>query len=84
MRQWGRGQIDEKTHIESDVRDFFVAKGLEVVDMRDEGGRLWVVGDKTEIRDIVNEAIAKFEISGKYAASKDIKNKAGWCTKTDK
>lgn len=75
---------NEKTHIESDVRDFFVAKGLEVVDMRDEGGRLWVVGDKTEIRDIVNEAIAKFEISGKYAASKDIKNKAGWCTKTDK
>lgn len=36
------------------------------------------------IRNIVNAAIAKFGISGKYAVGKEIKNKNGWCTKTDK
>ncbi|MBQ6089650.1 MAG: hypothetical protein IJL07_00045 [Lachnospiraceae bacterium] len=74
----------EKNHSESAVREFFESKGLEVVDNRDHGGRLWVVGEKSAIRDIINAAIAKFGISGKYAAGNEIKNKNGWCTKTDK
>jgi hypothetical protein len=74
----------EKNHENSNVRSFFEDNGLEVVDNRDRGGRLWVVGEKAVIRNIVNDAIAKFRISGKYASGKDIKNKNGWCTKTDK
>lgn len=73
-----------KSHADSEVKRFFEGRGLEVVDKRSEGGRLWVIGDKTAIRDDVNEAISKFKISGKYALSKEIKNRNGWCTKTDK
>lgn len=72
------------SHTNSQVRIFFEEKGLEVVDKRDEGGRLWVIGEKTNIRDIVNIATLKFHISGKYAKGKEIKNRSGWYTKTDK
>lgn len=68
----------------SDVRNFFEKNGLKVVDNRNVNGRLWVVGEKLEIRNIVNEAITKFGISGKYASSKEIKNRTGWFTKTKK
>lgn len=74
----------EKNHANSEVRRFFEDNGLEVVDNRDQGGRLWVVGEKVSIRNIVNATIAKFGISGKYASGKEIKNRNGWCTKTDK
>jgi DNA helicase IV len=74
----------EKNYADSAVRRFFEDNGLEVVDNRERGGRLWVVGEKSAIRNIVNAALAKFGISGKYATEKDIKNKNGWCTKTDK
>lgn len=66
------------------MRRFFEDNGLEVVDNHDQGGKHWVVGEKVAIRNIVNSAIAKFGISGKYASGKEIKNKTGWCTKTDK
>ena len=76
--------VSGKSHSDSAVRIFFEGKGLEVIDRRDEGGRLWVLGEKTVIRDVINEAISKFSISGKYASSKESMNKPGWCTKTDK
>ena len=72
------------THKNSKVREFFEQKDLEVVDQRDDGGRLWVVGNKNDIREVVNEAISRFGISGKYLSGKEIKNRNGWCTKTDK
>ncbi len=74
----------KSSHNDSEVRKFFEGNGLEVMDLRDEGGKLWVVGEKEAIRDIVNLAINKFTISGKYASSKEINNKKGWYTKTDK
>jgi hypothetical protein len=73
-----------KDHTKSEVRAFFEEKGLKVVDKRDQGGRLWVVGEKDIIRNYINEAIAKFGISGKYMVGKEIGNKEGWFTKTDK
>lgn len=72
------------TSLNSAVKDFFEEKGLEVKDMRNEGGRLWVIGEKVVIRDTVNAAIAKFGISGKYASGKEINNRNGWFTKTNK
>ena len=74
----------KKTHAQSAVRTFFEENGLEVVDNRDSGGRLWVIGEKEKIRGIVNEAISKFKISGKYASSKESNNRPGWYSKTDK
>lgn len=76
-------QTDNK-EIGDEVKNFFSKKGLEVVDQRFNGGRLWVIGEKSDIRDIVNEAISLFKISGKYASSKEINNRAGWYTKTNK
>lgn len=72
------------TSLNSAVKDFFEEKGFEVKDMRNEGGRLWVIGEKVVIRDTVNAAIAKFGISGKYASGKEINNRNGWFTKTNK
>jgi hypothetical protein len=74
----------DKDYSNSEVRMFFEDNGLEVIDGRNQGGRLWVIGDKASIRTVVNSAIAKFGISGKYAAGKETNNKSGWCTKTDK
>lgn len=68
----------------SAVRDFFKNSGFEVIDNRSSGGRLWIIGEKTDIRDTVNSAITQFEISGKYASSKETNFKNGWYTKTDK
>ncbi len=75
---------EQKDHTSSEVREFFVSAGLEVLDQRDSGGRLWVIGDKASIKETVNAAIARFNISGKYAVGKETKNRSGWCTKTDK
>lgn len=79
-----RTDKSEKNHENSEVRRFFESNGLEVIDNRDQGGRLWVVGEKAAIKNIVNAAIAKFGISGKYASGKESKYRNGWCTKTDK
>ena len=68
----------------SEVRDFFKNSGFEVMDNRSKGGRLWIIGEKADIREIINTAIAKFGISGKYASSKEINFKNGWYTKTNK
>ena len=68
----------------SRVRTFFEDMGLEVVDNRADGGRLWIIGEREDIKDIVDEAIDRFSISGKYAANKESKNRNGWFTKTNK
>lgn len=68
----------------SAVRDFFKNSGFEVIDNRRNGGRLWIIGEKKDIRDTVNLAITQFGISGKYASSKETNFKNGWYTKTDK
>ena len=68
----------------SKVREFLENSGFEVIDNRKDRGRLWIIGEKTDIRAIVNEAIAKFGISGKYASTKETNFRNGWYTKTNK
>ena len=53
-------------------------------DNRTNGGRLWIIGEKTDICETVNAAITMFGISGKYASSKEINFRNGWYTKTAK
>ena len=76
------GSIKDYSH--SKVREFFISRGLEVVDMRDKGGVLWVVGSKDKVGAVINEAVKAFSISGHYSSGKAIKNREGWFTKTDK
>ena len=47
--------------------EFFSQKGLEVIDKRDRGGCLWVVGSPNEISSIVNEACSLFCAGGHFA-----------------
>ena len=68
----------------SEVKEFFEDFGLKVVDNRAEGGHLWVMGERSEIEEFIDEAISEFGISGKYTAMKESGFKSGWCTKTDK
>lgn len=68
----------------SAVRDFFKNSRFEVIDNRNNGGRLWIIGEKADIRETVNSAITKFGISGKYASSKETNYRNGWYTKTNK
>ncbi len=74
----------KKDYSDSKVKEFFKERGLVVIDQRANGGRLWVIGEKAQIGHIVKAAISKFHISGKYETSSEIKNKNGWCTKTEK
>ncbi|WP_352397620.1 hypothetical protein [[Clostridium] aminophilum] len=76
----------KKEYKDSELRKFFEKSGLDVVDKRDKvGGRLWVIGEKTAIKSVINAAMSKFQISGKYiSSSKEIGNRNGWCTKSDK
>lgn len=55
-----------------------------MIDNRPNGGRLWIIGEKKDIRDTVNLVITQFGISGKYASSKETNFKNGCYTKTDK
>ncbi len=47
--------------------EFFTEKGLEVIDKRDRGGCLWVVGTPDEINYIINEACRIFSVGGHFA-----------------
>lgn len=74
----------KKDFSNSEVRSFFKGRGLEVVDKRADGDRLWIVGKEADIKNTVKEAISKFNISGRYCSSKKYRIDNGWCTKTDK
>ena len=74
----------KKENSASEVRKFFQNSGFEVRDNRTNGGRLWIIGEKTDICETVNAAITMFGISGKYASSKEINFRNGWYTKTAK
>jgi hypothetical protein len=68
------------------VRDFFLKKGLTVVDQRKAGGYLWIKGDKAQLEPYITEARSKFGmLSGTYSScSKALGFVNGWYTKTKK
>ena len=57
---------------------------MKVIDERNQGGYLWVVGRREMIEEAVNFAIEKFGISGKYSPGKTTHFGPGWYTKTKK
>ena len=84
----GKRQKREKREKEVDVnftkplKDFFLEKGCTVIDKRGSGGCLWVIGDKSEIDNIIMEATKIYHISGFYSAGKATQYRAGWYTKS--
>lgn len=68
----------------SKVKEYFENCGIQVIDNRKQNGHLWVIGEKTEIEEFVNEAVKRFGIIGMYTKGKESRFKNGWCTKTKK
>ena len=66
------------------LKEYFEEKGLQVIDNRKQAGRLWVIGSKTEIDAILNEAVEKYGVTGSYGSGKASGYKAGWFTKSKK
>lgn len=73
-----------KSKENSEVYSYFISQGLKVSDYRDSGGKLWVIGERKKIESIVNNAVTRYKISGKYSYDKNLGINAGWCTKTGK
>ena len=69
---------------EKGCKEFFEQLGMKVIDERNQGGYLWVVGRREMIEEAVNFAIEKFGISGKYSPGKTTHFGPGWYTKTKK
>ena len=69
---------------ESALRKYFEDNGLTVVDDRHESGRLWVVGERTDISEYINQAVKQFKVTGRYLSDSKLKIKFGWCTKAKK
>ena len=64
--------------------EFFLSKGLKVVDKRPNGGCLWVIGSENEIGSIVREACKKFHVGGNYGSGRATGQKQGWFTRAQK
>lgn len=67
----------------SEVRDFFISRGLQINDMRPTG-YLWVIGDRGTITPVILEACEKFNITGTFSSGRATNFKPGWYTKTKK
>ncbi len=75
-----KSSVSEK----SIVKDYFENQGFKVVDLRNKGGMLWVIGEKDKLKPYVDRAVKEYKIQGMYTTSKVIGFKSGWCTKTKK
>ena len=84
----GKGKMLEAppTHLHSKnasvLIDYFKSKGLNIIDLRDKGGCLWVLGDKSKIGRFVDEAIRRYHITGGYSSGRSTGNKPAWWTKS--
>lgn len=74
----------KETRPEKSLKDFFEEKGLKVIDDRKKSGHLWVIGSKSEIDSIVNEAMGIYGATGSYGSGKASGFKEGWFTKSKK
>lgn len=66
------------------LKEFFESKGIPVMDMRGKGGPLWIVGDKQQVKPVVDEACKKFGVTGVYTIGKAIGFRQGCYFKTNK
>lgn len=68
----------------SKVREYFESIGLKTIDTRENGGKLWVIGERTDIEEYVKVASERFGVIGKYSSDRSLGIMSGWCTKTKK
>ena len=64
---------------------FFESKGFEVIDKRNLGGCLWVVGEKTKLDPYIKKAKSIFSLTdGRYARDKTKDGRYRWYTRSEK
>lgn len=75
----------KQTGAESELVTFLKSKGIEVIDKRDKGGALWMVGDKS-LDPIVQETKRKFGALWIFKAEGGMatKRRSSWYTKSTK
>lgn len=66
------------------LKGYFQSKGLEVIDKRDNGGCLWVVGDEKKLKPYVDEVKKLYGAYGNFGAGRATKQRRGWFTKCKK
>lgn len=77
--------ITKIASVTTGLKEFFEAKGLEVIDKRPMGGCLWVIGEKGEIDSTIREVGKIFGAYGNYSAGgRATKQRPGWFTKCKK
>ena len=65
--------------------EFFTKSGFEVIDKRDQGGALWVVGTRQELEDTVNKAESIFRAVGTYCdGGRAVGYRKSWFTRCKK
>ena len=68
----------------SELLAFLEGSGCEVIDMRKTSGRLWVINNGTQSKQVVKEAMSKFHVSFSQGKDKETKGRVGWYTKSNK
>ena len=69
----------------SELRDYFIKSGFEVVDQRAEGKFLWVIGSKEILQPVVDQVCKRFGISGRYYSDSPVtRYRPAWCTKAER
>ncbi len=64
---------------------YFTESGFEVIDKRDRGGALWVVGTRKQLEDTVNEAESIFSVEGTYCdGGRAVGYRKSWFTRSKK
>ncbi len=73
------------THKDSKLLRFLKAKNARVVDQRDSGGYLYVIGSRQDILPVIKEAVRTFHVSGQFITGVSLKGcHEAWYTKSDK
>lgn len=65
------------------LKSFFEGHGFIVVDNRNSGGALWVIGEQERLAPYVQQACKLFNATGSYGSGKASKQKPAWWTKSD-
>ena len=63
------------------MKDYFKSKGLEVIDKREHGGCLWVVGDEAKLKPYLQEVAKLYNAYGKFGAGRATSQRRGWFTR---
>ena len=66
---------------EIDIKEYWELSGFEVIDARRKKGKLWVIGERSELEPFVEKVAQKYGVSGKFMKDRDTGFRMAWCVK---